>query len=63
MAAQIDSAFPNLYFNLGLTLALDEDYDGATTALTLHTQLASEDSAGKADELLNNIRASLSALN
>lgn len=59
LAAEIESAFANLFFNLGLVHALNDDYPSAFAALTKYKELASPQEGAKADELLSNLRRSL----
>ncbi|NIR47883.1 tetratricopeptide repeat protein [candidate division KSB1 bacterium] len=59
MAAEIDSSFPNIYFNLGLVQAIIEDFNAAVTALSKYKELVSTEEADKADELLNSLKRSL----
>jgi len=59
MAAEIDPRYPHLYFNLGLVLATLGEYGDAITALEKYQRLAEPEEAGKADDLLDNLRRSL----
>lgn len=59
IAAQIEPEFPNLYFNLGLLLAIAEDFKAAIEALHQYKTLVSENEGDKADELLESLRRSL----
>jgi tetratricopeptide (TPR) repeat protein len=59
IAAEIDPSFPNLYFNLALVLAINNDLACAVRALTTYQTLVSSEEAQKADELLENLRKSL----
>jgi tetratricopeptide (TPR) repeat protein len=61
IAGEIDPSFANVYFNLGLVQAIKNDIGAAINALTKYQQLASEDEARHADELLVNLRKSLTA--
>jgi len=59
LAAQIDPTFPNLYYNLALAHALQEDYKLAVEALNKYVALVSEDEASQAQELLASLKHSL----
>ena len=59
LAAEIDPAFPNLYFNLGLVLALLEETKAAIDALDKYQHLAPPEERGKADDLISELRRSL----
>lgn len=59
LAAEIDPAFPNLYFNLGLVLALLEETKAAIDALDKYQLLVPPEERGKADDLISELRRSL----
>jgi tetratricopeptide (TPR) repeat protein len=59
LAAEIDPAFPNLYFNLGLVLALLEETKAAIDALDKYQLQAPPEERGKADDLISELRRSL----
>lgn len=59
LATQIDPSFPNIYFNLGLVLALNEDYQAAIEALTTYQDLVSDEEASQVEELLTSLKYSL----
>jgi Flp pilus assembly protein TadD len=61
MAARVDPAFPNVYFNLALVQAINNDLGGAVTSLTHYRKMVSEDEARNADELLDRLMKSLAA--
>ena len=61
MAVEVDSSFPNVYFNLALVQALNNDLAAAVSALIRYQGLAPEDDARNADELLENLKRSLAA--
>jgi Flp pilus assembly protein TadD len=61
MAVEVDPAFANVYFNLALVLSVNDDPAAAVTALTKYQQLVSAEEGRKADELLRELRASLTA--
>jgi Flp pilus assembly protein TadD len=60
LAAEVEPTFSNLYFNLALVHALNDDYPDAVAALSKHKELAPKDEGAKADELLENLKRSLS---
>jgi tetratricopeptide (TPR) repeat protein len=59
LAAKIDPGFPNLYFNLGLVHALNNDYPAALATLSKYKELSPKDEGAKADELLENLKRSV----
>ena len=59
LAAEVEPAFPNLYFNVGLVHALNNDYRAALAALSKYQELAPTNEGTKADELLENLRRSV----
>ena len=61
MAGEVDPLFPNVYFNLALVQAINNDLAAAVGALTKYQKLVSEEEAQNADELLLNLRKSLAA--
>ena len=61
MSAEVEPGFPNVYFNLALVQALNNDLDAAIISLTTYQQLVSEDEGRIAEELLQNLKKSLSA--
>jgi len=60
VAAELDDEFPNVYFNLGLVNALIGDFEAAIQSLTDYKELVPESEHAKANELLANIRLSIS---
>src|SRR5215469_9190489 len=60
IAVEIESNFPNAYFNLGLVLAVVNDFEAAIRALEMYQSLVSPNAAQNATELLENLRKSLS---
>ena len=52
IAIEIEPAFPNSYFNLGLTYALDKDYSRAIGSLTQYKDLVPAEEQHQADELI-----------
>lgn len=59
IAADIEPEFPNIYFNLGLVYALNEEYEDAFNALVKYKTLASPEEGIKADTLLVSLKKSL----
>src|SRR5687767_12583936 len=58
IAAEVEPASPNVYFNLALVQAINNELAAAINALTKYQELAPEDE-GNADELLRNLKQSL----
>jgi tetratricopeptide (TPR) repeat protein len=63
MAAEVDPSFPNVYFNLALVQAINNDLSAAVNALTTYQGLVPKDEGRKADELLYNLKRLLAATN
>ena len=61
MAAEVDPSFPNVYFNLALVQAINNDLTAAVSALTKYQELVSGDEGRNADELLRNLKKTLAA--
>ncbi|HEX9653252.1 MAG TPA: tetratricopeptide repeat protein [bacterium] len=61
IAAELDPDFPNTYFNLGLALAICDDYSGAIVALSKYQDIVSPEEGSKAEELLATLKRSLAA--
>lgn len=61
IAVEIDSKFPNVYFNLGLVLATNNEFEAAIRALEMYQSLVSPALAQNATELLENLKRSVSA--
>jgi tetratricopeptide (TPR) repeat protein len=61
MAAEIDPAFANVYFNLALIQLVNNDLVAAIGALARYQEMVSPDEARHADELLESLRKSLAA--
>ena len=61
LAAELEPSFRNIYFNLGLTLTIAEDYQAAIDALSTYRELAPEAEGSHADDLLASLEASLAA--
>jgi tetratricopeptide (TPR) repeat protein len=58
VAAEIEPEFRNVHFNLTLALAMQADYAAAVASLERFRELAPEDEAEAAAELLDTLRAS-----
>jgi tetratricopeptide (TPR) repeat protein len=61
VARSLDPSYPNLYFNLGLVLALADDVEGAIEALRQYLELAGSDEGQKVNELLRRLVETKSA--
>ena len=61
LAAEVDPSFPNVYFNLALVRAVNNDLAAAVNALTKYQQLVPAEEGRNAEELLNNLKRSLAA--
>ena len=61
MAVEVDPSFPNVYFNLALVQAINNDLAAAVSALTKYQQLVPEDEGRNAEELLSNLKRTLAA--
>jgi tetratricopeptide (TPR) repeat protein len=59
LAAEINPAFPNLYFNLGLVLALLKETKAAIDALLKYQLMAPPEERGNADNLISGLKKSL----
>ncbi|MCB0833907.1 MAG: tetratricopeptide repeat protein [Bacteroidetes bacterium] len=55
LAAEIDPEFPNTYFNLGLALAINNEFEPAVKALRRYTDLTPPQEAEKADDLIRRL--------
>lgn len=58
LAAEIEAGFPNLFYNLGLVLALLDEKEAALEALVRYRQLSPEEEQGTGD-LIGRLRRSL----
>ncbi len=63
IAADIDPEFSNIYFNLALVYAMNEEFDDALNALIKYKSLVSPDEGKKADSLLTSLKKSLTEKN
>jgi hypothetical protein len=61
MATEVDPSFPNVYFNLALVLSINNEFSAAITALTRYQELVPADEGRNGDELLENLKKSLTA--
>lgn len=61
IAAGIDPAFPNVYFNLALVEAVLGDFAAAVATLTTYRQMVSAEEGRKAEALLESLKKSLAA--
>ncbi len=61
IAAEMDPAFANVFFNLALVLALSEKLAASINAMTRYKELVPEEEGRTADELLENLKRSLAA--
>jgi tetratricopeptide (TPR) repeat protein len=61
LAAEIDSTSPNLYFNLGLVLALLDEKKGAINAFVKYQNLAPAEEHRNVDDVICGLRESLAA--
>ena len=59
LAAKINPAFPNLYFNLGLVLALLEEKKAAIATFAKYRRLAPPEEGRNADDLIRGLKRSL----
>ena len=61
MAAEVEASFANVYFNLALVQAINNEVAAAVSALGKYRELVSEVEAKNAEELLRNLKESLAA--
>jgi tetratricopeptide (TPR) repeat protein len=61
LAAELDPMFPNVYFNLALAQAINNNLSAAMNALTRYQEMVPKEDGRIADELLNNLKKSLAA--
>lgn len=59
IAAEIEPDFPNIYYNLGLVYAMNEEYQDAFNALIKYKSLTPPEESYKADQLLLSLKRSL----
>lgn len=56
IAATLAPTFPNVYFNLGLVHAMNEEHPRAVESLTKYKELSTPEEGQKADELLASLK-------
>jgi tetratricopeptide (TPR) repeat protein len=59
ISIEIEPAFPNNYFNLGLTLAMNKEFAEAIQVLNKYRQLTSPDEQKEADSLIDKLMGAL----
>ena len=59
MAITIEPEFPNSYFNLALTLAMNKEVEEAIKLLLMYCNLVGREERSQAEELINNLSYSL----
>ena len=59
MSIGIEPEFPNSYFNLGLTLAMNKEIDQAIQALLSYKRLSTQGDQHQVDELIENLARTL----
>jgi tetratricopeptide (TPR) repeat protein len=62
MAGEIDPTFANVWFNLALIQAINNDLAAAFRTLTKYKELVSEEEASSADELLESVKKTLAGV-
>jgi len=62
LAIEINPDFPNLYFYLGLVLALMEETKSSIDALLKYQMLVPQKERGNAEDLINGLRRSLASI-
>ncbi len=63
IAAEIEPEFPNIYFNLALVYAMNEEYEDSFNALIKYKTIAPPEEGAKADSLLKSLKKSLTEQN
>jgi len=61
MAREVDPSFANIYFNLALVQAINNDFAGGVDALSKYRELVSDEEGRVAQELLQSLQKSLDA--
>lgn len=56
VSIEIEPSFPNSYFNLGLTLAMNKEFPEAVMVLQRYRQLTSPDNYKQADDLISKLQ-------
>ncbi|HRG08644.1 MAG TPA: tetratricopeptide repeat protein [Cyclobacteriaceae bacterium] len=59
ISIEIEPDFPNSYFNLGITLAMNKEIDAAIQSLLTYRNLAGDEDQSQAEELIANLMRSL----
>lgn len=59
ISIELEPAFPNSYFNLGLTLAMNKQFDDAIKAIRKFRKLAPADDQALADDLIKKLSTAL----
>lgn len=59
ISIEIEPSFPNGYFNLGLTLAMNKEFEEAIKTLVSYRAFVSTDELGQVDELIKSLSRSL----
>jgi tetratricopeptide (TPR) repeat protein len=59
ISIEIEPSFPNSYFNLGLTLAMNKEIDEAIRSLNTYQTLVVADERMQAEELINSLARSI----
>lgn len=59
LSIEIEPGFPNSYFNLGLTLAMNREIDEAIQALLNYRNIAPADDRKQAEDLINTLTRTL----
>ena len=59
VSIEIEPTFPNSYFNLGLTCALEKDYANAVQALTQYKSYASPEEQQQADAMISALESTM----
>jgi tetratricopeptide (TPR) repeat protein len=59
ISIEIEPSFPNSYFNLGITLAMNKEIDEAIQRLLTYRALAGEEDQSQAEELIASLMRSL----
>ena len=62
IAAEICPTFPNVFFNLGLALALNEEFQAAINAMVKYKELVPQAEGAKAEELIRSLEETLVTL-
>lgn len=55
ISIEVEPSFPNSYFNLGITLAINNEYEEAIKALNLYKKHATHEDKSQADDLIQQL--------